>query len=161
MKTDTLFHEYFQIAPQALFELLQIAPGCAYRFESPVVKSSERRLDGMLEPVEPGHPRYFLEVQGYPDKGIYWRAIHEVGGFHYQRPNLFGGDWRIVLLFLDKSFDPGPETLGPLAHGSIPWLIRGIIPDLLQKVTLPSPVLNVLRPLIAKSEGEVQKQGAR
>ena len=58
MKTDTLFHELFQLAPQALFELLQIKPGCAYRFESPVVKASERRLDGLLEPADPGHSRY-------------------------------------------------------------------------------------------------------
>lgn len=126
MKTDPLFHQYFQIAPQALFELLQIRPGCAYRFESPVIKASERRLDGLFAPVEPGYPHYFLEVQGYLDKGIYWRAIHEVGGFYYQRPKLFGQDWRIVLLFLDKAFDPGPETLGPLALASHPWLIRGL-----------------------------------
>lgn len=77
MKTDDLFHEYLQLAPYALFELLQITPGCAYRFSSPVVKASERRMDGLLEPVKRGHPRYFVEVQGYRDEAIYWRVLHQ------------------------------------------------------------------------------------
>lgn len=161
MKTDTLFHEYFQTAPQALFELLQMTPGCVYRFESPVVKASERRLDGVLEPVEPGYPRYFLELQGYEDKSIYWRTIHELGVYHEQRPKLNGSEWRAIILFLDAVFDPGPETLGPLFHGTMPWLIRGVIPDLLQKILHPSPVLNVLRPLIAQDEQEVRQQSAQ
>ena len=71
MKTDKLFHEYFQLVPQTLFELFQINPGCTYQFTSPVLKESERRMDGLLEPNTPGHPRYFLELQGYPDDSIY------------------------------------------------------------------------------------------
>ena len=30
MKTDQLFHEFFTVAPQAVFELLQIRPPKAY-----------------------------------------------------------------------------------------------------------------------------------
>jgi predicted transposase YdaD len=100
MRTDKLFYEHFQIAPQALFELLQITPGYPYRFESPVVKESEQRIDGLLEPTDPGYPYYFLEVQGYLDKGIYWRGVHQVGTFFHQRPKLQGNDWRLVVLFL-------------------------------------------------------------
>jgi hypothetical protein len=48
MKTDRLFHEYFQLAPQALFELFQLTPACEYRFSSPVLKESELRLLDML-----------------------------------------------------------------------------------------------------------------
>ena len=40
MKTDTLFYELFQAAPQTFFELMQITP-CPYRFESITVKVSE------------------------------------------------------------------------------------------------------------------------
>jgi predicted transposase YdaD len=158
MKTDTLFHEFFQLAPQALFELLQIIPGCPYRFESLVVKASERRLDGLLEPAEPQYPRYFVEVQGYRDEAIYWRAIHQIGLYYEQRPNLHRSEWQAIFLFLDKSYDPGLETLGPLYHGDMPWLVRGVVPELLRRVAKPSPVLNVLRPLIAKDEAEVGQQ---
>lgn len=161
MKTDNLFHAFLQLAPHALFELLQIRPGCAYRFSSPVVKASERRMDGLLEPVEPDHPRYFVEVQGYRDETIYWRALHQVSLYHEQRPRLNGSMWQAVVLFLDPTYDPGPETLGPLFHGDdMPWLIRGVVPTLLQQVAKPSPVLNVLRPLIVQDESEVRQQAA-
>jgi len=81
--------------------------------------------------------------------------------FFHQRPKLQGNDWRLVVLFLDDAFDPGMETLGPLRQETMPWLIRGVIPDLLQHVTTPSPVLNVLRPLIAQNERDVYQQGTK
>lgn len=161
MKTDNLFHEYFQIAPHALFELLQITPGCAYHFTNPVVKASEKRMDGLLEPEEPGHPHYFVEVQGYEDPSIYWRMVHQIGVYHEQRPSLNGSDWRAVCLFLDAAHDPGPETLGPLHHGATPWLITGTLADLLHQTKTGSPILNVLRPLVARSENEIREQGVK
>lgn len=39
MKTDHLFYELFQAAPQTFFELVQITPPCAYRFERITVKA--------------------------------------------------------------------------------------------------------------------------
>lgn len=59
MKTDALFYELFQAAPQTFFELLQITPTCSYRFESITVKMAEKRIDGVLEPTEPDQPLYF------------------------------------------------------------------------------------------------------
>jgi predicted transposase YdaD len=50
MRSDALFYELFQAAPQAFFELLQITPPCPYHFESITVKSAEKRIDGVLEP---------------------------------------------------------------------------------------------------------------
>ena len=102
MKTDKLFYEYFQLAPYAIFELLQMTPPCAYRFESPVVKASERRLDGLLEPIDPACPHYFIELQGYDDASIYWRVIHEVGAYHEQRAYLNGQPWQEFVLFWIK-----------------------------------------------------------
>ncbi|MFZ4664352.1 MAG: DUF2887 domain-containing protein [Caldilineaceae bacterium] len=32
MKTDALFYELFQLAPETFFELLQVTPPCTYRF---------------------------------------------------------------------------------------------------------------------------------
>ncbi|MEW5985148.1 MAG: DUF2887 domain-containing protein [Chloroflexota bacterium] len=50
MRTDTIFYELFQTAPQIFFELLGITPACPYHFESVTVKSAEKRIDGILEP---------------------------------------------------------------------------------------------------------------
>jgi predicted transposase YdaD len=161
MKTDFLFHVFFQLAPQALFELLQIEPGCAYRFESPVVKATERRMDGILEPAEAGFPRYFIEVQGYSDKAIYWRALHQISLYHAQRPELNATPWQLVLLFLDSNYDPGPETLGPLQLPGTDWLVRGSIPELLRQVPKQSAVLNVLRPLITEKEELLREQATQ
>jgi predicted transposase YdaD len=158
MQTDKLFHEFFQLVPQALFELLQITPPCPYRFESPVVKASERRIDGLLEPADPQYERYFLELQGYPDNTVYWRSVQEIGLYHQQRPKLNKHPWRAIILFLNPADDPGPETLGTLYHGDMPWLIVGYIPDLLARVQNPSPVLNVLRPLITEHDEEVRQK---
>ena len=160
MQTDTLFHEFFQLALHALFELWQITPGCAYRFTSPVVKASERRLDGLLEPALPEQPRYFLEVQGYENATIYWRVLHQVGLYHAQRPHLNGRPWQAVVLFLEPRHDPGPETLGPLEQGATGWLRRGVLTELLAQVPRPSPVLNALRPLAARDDSEVRQEAA-
>lgn len=81
MKTDALFYELFQAAPQTFFELMQITPTCRYQFESITVKTSEKRIDGSLEPTEPGQPVYFLEVQAFPDPMIYWRVLREVATY--------------------------------------------------------------------------------
>jgi predicted transposase YdaD len=158
MKTDTLFHEFFQAAPYALFDLLQIQPECAYVFSSPVLKASERRLDGLFEPAEPGHPRFFLEIQGYHDPDVYWRLMHGTTLFHLHNRKFQGQPWQAVLLFLDEAYDPGIQRLGTLGDGQLPWLVRGVIPDLLKQVRGGSPVLNVLRPLITDDEMAVRTE---
>lgn len=159
MQTDQLFQEYFQVAPGAFFELLQIDPPCAYRFTSPVFKTSERRMDGFLAPVEPGNSYYFIEFQGYRDKHIYWRALYPVVRHHEVAADLKQQGWKWVVLFLDDSHDPGVETLGPLAHNAKRWLITGIIPKLLTEAPNASPLLNVLRPLITTDIEVVEREG--
>ncbi len=160
MKTDKLFHEYFQLAPHVIFELLQMTPACSYQFESPVVKESERRLDGFLKPDDPTCPYYFIEFQGYYDPLIYWRMVAQIGLYHQQNRELDGKNWLAVALFLDKAHDPGVKTLGPLYPGRKRWLVRGVFSKLLKKVATPSPALNVLRPL-AEDESVLRQEGAR
>ncbi|MCX6048578.1 MAG: DUF2887 domain-containing protein [Chloroflexi bacterium] len=159
MQTDKLFQEYFQLVPHAIFELLQMTPACDYRYESPVVKTSERRMDGFLEPMQAGCPYYFVEVQGYYDRRIYWRSLHHVTRYHETRADLDGQNWQMIVFFLDRAYDPGPDTLGPLAVGSERWLVSGSLPELLTKTSDLSPLLNVLRPLAAADVAEVQTQG--
>jgi predicted transposase YdaD len=134
-------------------------PACAYRYDSPVVKTSERRLDGFLEPLQAGCPYYFVEVQGYYDDRIYWRGLHPVTRYHETRSDLDGQDWRLIVFFLDKAYDPGVATLGPLAAGSKRWLSRGVLPSLLARLPQSSPSLNVLRPLAVRTVNQVRRQG--
>jgi len=160
MKTDELFHEYFQLVPQAFFDLMGITQPCPYRFSSPVIKTSQKRLDGLLEPTEPGHTYYFLEIQGYWDEMIYWRLVSEIGLYHEQNPQQSRRNWQAVILFLDKSLDPGLETLGPMNHGDMPWLVRATLSDLLHETTPASPVLHVLRPLVIPGQKQLRQQAS-
>jgi predicted transposase YdaD len=155
MRTDALFYELFQTAPQTFFELLQIVPTCTYRFESITVKASEKRIDGVIEPTDEQQPVYFLEVQAFPDDTIYWRTLREVATYFEQRPAR-NDNWQAVVLWLNKEDDPGLRTLKPLTYKPASRLISADLIKLLKKLPETSLVLNVLRPLLAKSEREVR-----
>ena len=156
MKTDTLFYELFQAAPQTFFELLQLTPPCPYRFESITVKASEKRIDGVFEPTLVGQPIYFLEVQGFPDEVIYFRIMREVVTYFEQRPKLKDNEWQAAVLWLNNDDDPGFGTLRLLAQQPEPRLIAMDLVELLRKLPETSLALNVLRPLLAKTELEVR-----
>jgi len=102
---------------------------------------------------------YFVEFQGYRDKHIYWRALYPVVRHHEMAEDLKQQPWKVVVLFLDKAYDPGVETLGPLAYDANRWLIHGVLVDLLANAQNASPLLSVLRPLVATSLEEVQREG--
>lgn len=158
MKTDALFYELFQVAPQTFFELLQITPACPYRFESITVKMAEKRIDGVLEPSVDSQPIYFLEVQAFPDDVIYWRVLREVATYFEQRPKLKGRAWQAIVLWLNKEDDPGLETLQPLARRPAQRLVSGDLIQLLKRlkrVDDKALVLNVLNPLLTDSERKV------
>ncbi|MFN8487600.1 MAG: DUF2887 domain-containing protein [Caldilineaceae bacterium] len=157
MKTDTLFYELFQAAPQTFFELLQITPPCPYHFESITVKASEKRIDGVLEPVEEGKPIYFLEVQAFPDEVIYWRTLREVATYFEQRPILKDNAWQAVVLWLNKDDDPGFSTLQGLAREPDLRLVSADLLNLLEQLDERSLARNVLRPLLAQNEREVRQ----
>lgn len=157
MRSDALFYELFQVAPWTFFELLQITPPCSYRFESITVKSAEKRIDGVLEPEQKGKTIYFVEVQAYAEKVIYWRTMREVATYFEQRPFLNYPDWQAIVLFLDMADDPGFGSLAPLADIPIPRLLAVNLLQVLSQLQEHSLVLNVLRPLIARNETEVRK----
>ena len=159
MNTDKLFHEYFQAAPQAVFELLQLQPACQYQYTSPVVKAAERRLDGFLEPLSPDQPYYFVEIQGYSDPMIYWRGVSQLGLYHQQNQNLDGQNWKMIFFFLDEEYDPGPKTLGPLYPARQRWLYRKVLPKVLNQIVGGPPILNVLRPLATDDIQDLEEQG--
>lgn len=157
MRTDALFYELFQAAPQTFFELLQITPTCPYRFESITVKMSEKRIDGVLEPSQAGERIYFAEVQAFPDEVIYWRVLREVATFFEQRPALKDNDWQALVLWLNKDDDPGYSTLLNLSRQPLPRLVSVDLLALLPKLQANALSLNVLRLLLAETEEDVRK----
>jgi predicted transposase YdaD len=157
MKTDTLFYELFQTAPQTFFELLQITPPCPYRFESVTLKATEKRIDGILEPEQTGETIYFVEVQAFPDETIYWRTLREVSVYFEQRPALRENEWQAVILWLDAVDDPGFSTLTGLAQKPKPRLVSANLPVLLKQLEDKALSLNVLRPLVVANEQEVRQ----
>ncbi len=161
MRTDTLFYELFQAAPQTFFELMGIAQPCPYRFESITVKTSEKRIDGVLEPQIEGETIYFLEVQASPDRSIYWRAMREVATYFEQRPQFERSPWQAIVLWLDGRDDPGFGTLATLATGSLPQLVSIDLESLFKRVDEDSLVFTMLHPLMLDKEEEVRQNIGR
>ncbi|MEZ4859733.1 MAG: DUF2887 domain-containing protein [Caldilineaceae bacterium] len=160
MKTDALFYELFQAAPQTFFELLQMTPACPYRFESITVKTAEKRIDGVLEPMLEDQPIYFLEVQAFPDDVIYWRVMREVATYFEQRPQQKDRPWQAIVLWLNVEDNPGLGTLKPLSRRPARRLLSADLIKLLKRLKQiddKALVLNVLNPLLTDSEREVRK----
>ena len=101
-------------------------------------------------------PIYFLEVQGFPDEVIYFRIMREVVTYFEQRPKLKDNEWQAAVLWLNNDDDPGFGTLRLLAQQPEPRLIAMDLVELLRKLPETSLALNVLRPLLAKTELEVR-----
>ncbi len=164
MKTDPLFYELFQTAPQIYFELLQIPQPCLYRFESITVKATEKRIDGVLEPTKPDQPIHFVEVQAAPDEEIYWRISREVATYFEQRPKLRGREWQAVVIWLGKP-EPKEDEEADADFGTVllydrknkQRLYSVDIIDLLGKLPEDSLALNVLRPLVVDNERQVRQ----
>ncbi len=156
MKTDAIFYKLFQIAPRTFFELLQITPACPYRFESLTFKTTEKRIDGLLEPAEEGHPLYFIEVQAFSDRAIYWRTSRQVSTFFEQRSQ-HKNEWQAVVLWLNKNDDPGFGTVPIWDEDSSQRLFSVDLSASLKSLDEASLALNVLRPLIVDTEIEVRQ----
>jgi len=157
MKTDPLFYELFQIRPQIFFELVQVTPACPYRFESITVKTTEKRIDGVLEPTVSGQPIYFVEVQAKPDKQMYWRTSRETSVYFEQRPKLEDTDWYAYVIWLNKEDDSGFKKTHIYDEQKVQRIFSVHLIDILKKLPQNSLALNVLRPLIVDSEAEVRQ----
>jgi len=109
MKTDTIFYQLFQTFPQAFFELID-QPNLAsssYQFTSTEIKQLAFRIDGLFLPLADSldEPIYFVEVQFQPDKKFYQRLFGEI--FLYLSKCDRANDWRAVVVFKQRSLDPG------------------------------------------------------
>ena len=145
MKTDALFYELFKFDPQSLFDLIRVEPEGEYVFESIATKTTEKRMDGLFRRRDGAGPNLFAEVQGYSDKKIYWRFFREISTWYEQNDNDL--PFLAVVLFTDKSFDPGKPRLSCVRPCR---LIRCYLPDLLKKTDGKASALTVLKPLVFK-----------
>ena len=145
MKTDALFYELFKFDPRSLFDLIRVDAEGEYVFESITAKTTEKRMDGLFRRTDGAGPNLFAEVQGYPDKKIYWRFFREISTWYEQNED--EQPFIAVVLFTDKSFDPGKPGM---SFAKPSRLIRCYLPDLLKRIGKKSSALTVLKPLVMK-----------
>ncbi|MGE0086752.1 MAG: DUF2887 domain-containing protein [Desulfococcaceae bacterium] len=143
MKTDALFYELFKFDPQSLFDLISLDAEGEYVFESITAKTTEKRMDGLFRRTDRPGPNLFAEVQGYPDKKIYWRFFREISTWYEQNDD--DQPFVAVVLFTDKTFDPGKPRLSCVPPCR---LIRCYLPNLLKKIGKKASALTVLKPLV-------------
>ncbi len=108
METDSLFYRLFSEKPKVLFELLgEKAPKATYTFGSYEIKQTSLRADGILLPQSIKSPIAFVEAQGYLDRKneVYPSFFAKI--FMYLRDQTPVNDWRAVMLFTQRKFDPG------------------------------------------------------
>jgi predicted transposase YdaD len=108
METDSLFYRLFSEKPKLLFELLgEKAPRTTYTFGSYEIKQTSLRADGILLPKSANSPIVFVEAQGYLDRKneVYPSFFAKI--FMYLRDQTPVNDWRAVMLFTERKYDPG------------------------------------------------------
>ncbi len=109
METDSLFYRLFKEKPNLLFELLgEKIPRTTYTFGSYEVKQTSLRSDGILHPLRSTKsPIFFLENQGYLDRKNEFYPSFFTKIFLYLRDFKPKNDWRAVVMFTQRKYDPG------------------------------------------------------
>jgi predicted transposase/invertase (TIGR01784 family) len=108
METDSLFYRLFKEKPKLVFELLgEKPPRTTYTFGSYEIKQTSLRADGILEPKSTKSPIVFVEAQGYRDRKneVYPSFFAKI--FMYLRNETPVNDWRAVMVFTKRGYDPG------------------------------------------------------
>ncbi len=153
MKTDALFYKLFRISPRSLFRLVGMRQRGRYAFESITVKTTEKRFDGFLRCTHGDGPNIFLEIQGYEDDTIWWRAFREICMWYEdsgsKRPFV------LIVLFLNEEYDPDNRMLSPRPPCR---LIRRNLADCLKKIRERAGILSVLKPLMLSDRRKDREQ---
>jgi predicted transposase/invertase (TIGR01784 family) len=108
METDSLFYRLFKEKPKLVFELLgEKPPRTTYTFGSYEIKQTSLRADGILEPKSQKSPIVFVEAQAYLDREnkVYPSFFAKI--FMYLRDETPVNDWRAVMVFAKRGYDPG------------------------------------------------------
>lgn len=107
MKTDSFFYRFFRDFPEAFFTLIGESQRKArhYKFTSVEVKETAFRFDGIFQPKTKSDLVYFVEVQFQKLPRFYARLFAEI--YIYLAQNKIPNDWRAVVIFPKRAFDPG------------------------------------------------------
>jgi predicted transposase YdaD len=113
MRSDSWFYEVFRQWPDLILHFVAgLTPAqrllMGYRYEAPVLKASEHRLDGVLLPPHqhPELPVVILEVQMFADPLFFHRLYAETGRYLQQHPGVHR--WQIVVLTPQAGLRLGP-----------------------------------------------------
>ena len=116
MRSDSWFYEVFRQWPDLILSFLggqSAGPGqgVGYRFEAPVLKEGEQRLDGVLvPPVESAErPVVILEVQMFADGLFLHRLYAETACYLLQHPGV--RHWQAVVITPRAAMPLGPVEL--------------------------------------------------
>ena len=116
MHSDSWFYEVFRQWPDLILRFLggeSAGPGqgVGYRFEAPVLKEGEQRLDGVLvPPVETAErPVVILEVQMFADGLFLHRLYAETACYLLQHPGV--RHWQAVVITPRAGLPLGPVEL--------------------------------------------------
>jgi predicted transposase/invertase (TIGR01784 family) len=139
MKTDSFINRFFREYPGAFFTLLGEDERKAkkYKFTSLEVKEQAFRFDGVFLPKTKDDLIYFVEAQFSKELDFYPRFLGE--SFVYLRQYQPANDWRAVVIFPDKSADPGihPQYREFFESGRLQRIYLNRLPEeLLEKFPL-------------------------
>jgi hypothetical protein len=137
----------FTAAPAQLYLLLGLPAPQAVRARAETFKDIQTESDLVVEPAEEGEPARLVEFQAYRDKRFVPKAMLRCALYRLQHPARL---LRCHVIYLDREFESAPVDDGGLFQPTVHYL-----PELLRQLTiqyLDSPLLSVLRPLVADSE---------
>ena len=125
-----------------------------YNFSSPVLKSLERRIDGLFAPDRHDGPAYVIEFQGQPAPGAWYNLLAKVGLYGEEHPE---DDVRGLLIYLRERDRPSrPRRRGDCGLVREVVLER-VLPEWLAREP-DNPFVAALAPLVIADETVLKAQ---
>jgi predicted transposase YdaD len=147
METDKQLYKLFTAAPAQLYRLLGLPVPSDVHARAETFKDVQTEADLVVEPVEELEPARLVEFQAYRDKRFVPKVMLRCALYRLQHP---ARSMRCHVIYLDREFESVPVDDGGLFQPTVHYL-----PELLRQLTIQypdSPLLSVLRPLVADSE---------
>jgi predicted transposase YdaD len=149
MQTDIQLYEIFCQHPEWIADLMNEPFPEPSTFRSITLKKVERRLDGLLEPLDQTKPLRVVEFQFFPNDDIYLRAVEQRIAVHRLYP---GRDVEAIIFFAQRTLDlrPMPWT----------WVVNAAYLDeemvILAERYPAHPLPKLLAPVFEKSDATLE-----
>jgi len=130
-----------------LYQLLGLPAPQAVRARAEAFKDVQTESDLVLEPAEETEPARLVEFQGYRDPRFVPKVMLRCALYRLQHPSR---PVRCHIIYLDREYESAAADDGGLFQPSVHYL-----PELVRELTIQypdSPLLSVLRPLVAESD---------